>query len=459
MIELRPYQKTIIEDIRAQFRSGVRSVLAVAPTGSGKTVCFAHITHGAIAKGNRVMILAHRIELVDQISAALAAFDVPHGFIAAGYQRKPGAPVQVASVQTLARRLQSTPAPDLLVIDEAHHATARNTIGTILGHYSKAKVLGVTATPLRLSGEGLDECFQSLVVGPSIADLIDIGALCSVKVYAPPGIDATGLKMTRGDYSVRDLMGIADRPTITGDVLDHYRRLAIGLPAVAFCVSVEHARHVAARFTDSGISAAHIDGGMDTDLRRNIIGAFRNGTIKVLTSCDLISEGFDCPGIVAGIFLRPTASLGLYMQQVGRCLRPAPGKQHAIILDHAGNVGRHGLPTATREWSLEGSGCRDSGPADEPAVSIRVCPRCFAAERAGRAACSNCGAPYPVAARKVEQVKGNLEEVTDARRQDRQAQGAARSIHALTELGRMRGYRNPAAWARYVIAGRAAKGR
>lgn len=458
MIILRPYQQTMIEGIRAAFRAGSQSVLAVAPTGSGKTVCFAHITHGAMAKGRRVMILAHRIELIDQISDALKAFDVPHGFIAANYPRSPRMPVQVASVQTLARRLAAVIAPDLIVIDEAHHATEKNTLGSILKHFPRARVLGVTATPLRLSGEGLGECFQSLVIGPSVQELIDIGALSKVKVYAPPTIDASGLRITRGDYSTRDLIGIADKPTITGDVLDHYRRLACGLPAVAFCVSIDHARHVSAQFQAAGISSAHIDGGMDTSLRRGIIGAFRNGQIKVLTSCEIVSEGFDCPGIVAGLLLRPTASLGLYMQQVGRCLRPAPGKPHAVILDHAGNTGRHGLPTEDRRWSLAGTERSQRGAADEPVISVRVCPRCFGAERAGRATCSNCGAAYPVAARKVAHVNGNLEEITHASR-SRKEQGTARSLAALVELGKLRGYRNPSAWARHVLAGRSSRGR
>lgn len=458
MIELRPYQQVMVDGIRAEYRSGARAVLAVAPTGSGKTVTFAFVTHGALAKGHRVMILAHRIELVDQISETLKAFDVQHGFIAANYPRSPRLPVQVASVQTLARRLAQTPEPDLVVIDEAHHATARNTLGTVLRHFPRARVLGVTATPLRLSGEGLGECFQRMVIGPSVQEMIDLGALSQVKVYAPPTIDASGLRLTRGDFAMADLAGIADKPTITGDVLDHYRRLACGLPAVAFCVSVEHARHVAQQFTEAGISSAHIDGGMDSALRRGVVQSFRRGQIKVMTSCELVSEGFDCPGIVAGLLLRPTASLGLYMQQVGRCLRPAPGKAHAIILDHAGNTRRHGLPTEAREWSLTGTERSQRKAPDEDAMSVRVCPRCFAAERSGRSHCSNCGAAYPIAARKVAHVNGELEEVTEPS-DGRREQGAARSLAALVELGKLRGYRNPGAWAQHVMAGRSAKGR
>lgn len=457
MIQLRPYQQTLIDGIRAQYRAGTRSVLAVAPTGAGKTVCFAYITQGAAAKGNRVLIMAHRVELIDQISDALKAFGVKHGFVAANYPSSPRTPVQVASIQTLIRRIPQCIPPDLIIVDEAHHATAKNTIGQILRAWPSARVLGVTATPLRLSGEGLGECFSAMVLGPTVAQLIDSGSLSPVRVYAPPTVDLGSLRISRGDFVTAELSQTMDKPKITGDAVDHYKRLAHGVAAVAFCVSVEHARHVAAQFTEAGFPSVHVDGGMDRHIRRAIIQEFRYGKIKVLTSCDLISEGFDCPGIVCGIMLRPTASLGLYMQQVGRCLRLAPGKQHAIILDHAGNTRRHGLPTEDREWSLEGVERSKRRTADEPVISVRVCPNCFGAEKAGRPACSNCGTPYPIAARKIAEVEGELEEVQATER--RKEQGRATDLAALTELGKMRGYKSPHMWAQHVLQGRKRKGK
>lgn len=453
---LRPYQQALADGIRAQFRRH-RSVLAVAPTGSGKTVLFSYITHGAVAKGNSVMILAHRIELIDQISGTLKDFGVRHGFIAAGYPRA-RLPVQVASTATLARRLDGVPAPSLIIIDEAHHATAKNTIGKILAHFHKSRVLGVTATPCRLSGEGLEECFSAMVLGPSIQELVDMGALSPARVFAPPSVNLDSISVRGGDYAQDQLAREMDKPKITGDAVDHYKKHCPDAPAVAFCVSVDHARHVAAQFTQSGIPSSHIDGGMDRELRRIVIQEFKDGKVKVLTSCDLISEGFDCPGIVAGILLRPTASLGLYMQQVGRCLRPYAGKREAIILDHAGNTGRHGLPTEAREWSLAGREQSQRRAKAEPSISVRICPSCFAAERPGRTHCGQCNAPYPVNPRAVQEVSGELEEVTEAR-SARKEQGQARDLAALTELGKMRGYRNPRAWAEHVIRGRKAKGR
>jgi superfamily II DNA or RNA helicase len=459
---LRPYQEDAITRVRAAFREA-RRVLLVMPTGAGKTVCFAYVTHGAMRRGNRVLILAHRQELVDQISSALKSFDVDHGFIAAGYYERPRAMVQVGSTASVVRRLQRTVPPDLIVIDEAHHTTRKNTLGQILSAFPKARVLGVTATPVRLSGEGLGEVFERMVIGPTTQELMDLGALCPVRVYAPPGIDTSSLHMRAGDFAVAELIAAADKPKITGDAVDHYTRLARGRLGVAFCVSIDHAQHVAAQFTDAGYVAVRIDGAMDHMERRRIVAAFRERKIDVITSCDLISEGFDLPAIECGISLRPTASAGLWLQQVGRCLRTADGKSDAIILDHAGNTLRHGLPTEPREWTLDGRERRSKRAASDGAVSVRVCSTCFAASPSGVTVCRSCGHPFPLQARKVDRVDGELQEITSARiftpeqRAARQEQGRATDMRKLIELGTMRGYKDPAAWARHIIDARMAK--
>lgn len=459
---LFPDQQIFVDGIRDAFRAH-RTVLGVAPTGFGKTVTFAYIAKGAEKKGRRVLVLAHRQELLDQISDALARFYIRHGFIAAGYPSDTRAMVQVGSTQTVVRRTAQMQRPDLIVVDEAHHATKKNTLGQVLAAFPKAHVLGVTATPVRLSGEGMGEVFGSMVLGPSTADLIDAGRLAPVKVYAPPGIDTSGLHMRGGDYAVGELVAAADKPQITGDAVDHYRRLADGKRAVAFCISVEHAQHVANAFCAAGYSAVRIDGGMERHERRRIVEAFRQGEVSVLTSCDLVSEGFDLPAIECGISLRPTASTGLWLQQVGRCLRIAPGKSHAIVLDHAGNTLRHGLPTEPRDWSLDGrepAGKRDT--AERP-ISVRVCSVCFSANRAGVSVCGSCGHPFPVQSRKVASVEGELQEITAVRvlspeqSRAKQEQGTAQSLQALIELAKMRGYKAPERWAQYVYEGRQAK--
>jgi len=303
-----------------------------------------------------------------------------------------------------------------------------------------------------------------MVVGPTVAELIEVGALVAPEVYAPPTVDTSSLHTRAGDFIAAEVSGLMDSPKITGDAVEHYARLARGLPFICFTASVEHARHVADDFTKAGFPCLHVDGGMDRMQRRRIVNDYKEGRLLGLASCELVSEGFDVPGIHCGISLRPTQSLTLWLQQVGRCLRTAPGKERAIILDHAGNTLRHGLPTELREWTLEGREQAAGKRAASDSISVRVCPSCFAAGRAGRPNCPSCGAPYPVAARKVEAVEGTLEKVeaTHVRRQATpmmREQGRARDMQALVELGKMRRYRDPVAWATAIINAREKKRR
>lgn len=351
MIELRPYQQRFIESIREAFRAH-RRVIAVAPTGSGKTVCFAYITAGAAAKRNRVIIVAHRVEIVDQISRALDAMGIRHGRIQTGHAMTDD-PVQVAMVITLGKRLDHMQEPALLVVDEAHHAAAGSWT-KITGAWQRVKILGVTATPARNDGRGLGEHFDDMVLGPTPAELIEGGFLARYTYLAPPErADLSAIKTRGGDFAIDQLAEAMDQAVITGDSVQHYRDHLDGRPAIAFCVTVEHAEHVAAQFRATGYRAASVDGAMDRAERRDRIAAIGDGRLNVLTSCDLISEGTDIPAVAGAILLRPTQSLPLFLQQVGRVLRPKSDGSAAVILDHVGNVHRHGVPDAPREWSLD----------------------------------------------------------------------------------------------------------
>jgi DNA repair protein RadD len=455
-LTLRPYQATLIERTRANFLVGKRSQLLVLPTGGGKTVCFSYMAGRAVEKNLRVWILAHRVELLDQISKTLRQFGVPHGVVAPGYLGDRRQPVQVASVFTLARRLDRYDAPDLIIVDEAHHAITDSTWGRVITAFPNAKLLGVTATPIRLSGEGLGDLFQSMVVGPTMRDLIEQGALSPYRLFAPAGVDLSGVHTRMGDFVRGEIAAAMDKPSITGDAVKHYQKLAPGRRAVAFCVSVEHAVHVAEQFRAAGISAQAIDGGMDRGLRASVLAEFSAGRIQVLASCDLISEGFDVPAIEAAILLRPTQSLGLYLQQVGRALRTFPGKDEAIILDHAGNVKRHGLPDEDRVWSLEGAPKKKG--AQKSDVPVKTCGACFATVHSAATHCS-CGFEFPVQRREVEHVEGELQEIdlATAVRRRRQEQGRAQTEADLVAIGRSRGMKRPELWARHVLRARAAK--
>jgi DNA repair protein RadD len=358
-VPLRDYQRDGVAQIRDALRR-VRRVVYALPTGGGKSYVFAYVVAGAVAKKRRALVLAHRAEILDQISAVLTRIGVPHGRVQPGHPAT-NHPVQVGSVMTVARRLATLPAPDLIVVDEAHHAVA-SSWARITEAWPGAYVLGVTATPTRLDGRGLRDAFDEMVEGPDVRALIDAGWLAEYSYYAPRlAVDLSGLRIVAGDYLPHDLAARLDRPTITGDAIAHYRRHLGGRTAIAFCCTVAHAEHVACDFRAAGIPAASIDGAMRPGERAALVEMLRCGAIRVLTSCDLISEGFDAPAVGGAILLRPTASLALHRQQIGRCLRPKGDGSRAVILDHVGNVDRHGLPDAPLRWTLDG---RRSANAD-----------------------------------------------------------------------------------------------
>jgi superfamily II DNA or RNA helicase len=402
MMNLRPYQQQLINDIRLQYQLGHKSVLAVLPTGGGKTVCFSYIAEQASRKGNRVLVLVHRQELLDQASRAMP---MPHGRISAGRSMDLSYAVQIASVQTVARRLHLLPRDffQLLVVDEAHHTTA-GTWAKVIEHFHAAKLLGVTATPIRSDGRGLGQHYQAMVQGPTAQQLTEQGFLAPAKVLAPPGFDSTGLRKRMGDFDTKEAEQRVG--TIMGDCLGHYRKHLPGQTAIAFCCSVAHAEAVAALFQSAGIAAASIDGTMDTAQRQQLLSELGTGSLKVLTSCALIGEGVDVPSVGGCILLRPTASVALHLQMIGRCLRPQPGKR-AVVLDHVGNTLRLGHHLEERDWTLDGAAKRDR----EQAPSVKVCPQCFAAMASQAKQCGECGHTFAAEARELQQVDGELVEL------------------------------------------------
>lgn len=459
---LRPYQQQCIAGLRQSFARGHHSPLLVSPTGSGKTRMFAYLIARLAESGKRSAVLVHRDELVDQVSGALSDVDVRHGFVAAGRAYDKRLPAHVASVQTLVRRLDRAAAPDYVICDEAHHCIGASTWGRIVAEWRavnpKLRLIGVTATPERLSGEGLGEVFDDMILGPTARELIDAGFLSPYRLFAPAQqLDLSGVSRRAGDFAKGELAAAVDKPAIIGDAVWHYRRTMNGAPAVVFCCSLAHAEHVVEQFRASGFRAAQVDGKMERGMRRALVQEFGRGALNVLVSVDVISEGFDVPGIVGAILLRPTQSLALYLQQVGRALRIAPGKDSAIILDHVGNTARHGMPDDEREWSLVGR--EESRRTKAGEAACRQCEKCFAVSPAAAAKCRECGEAFAVKPREIEQVDGTLSEVDvqAARRQAARDQAQAESLDALVELGRMRGYKNPRAWAEHVWSARARK--
>ncbi len=452
---LRPRQQKAIADLRAAYAAGYKAPTLCAPTGSGKTFIAAEIIRSAIAKGGTVWFLAHLREILDDTSRRLRAAEIPHGFIMAGMPRNPFQPVQVVSVQTAVRR-PVVKQPSLIIIDEAHLCVA-DTYRKVVQEAGNPRLLLLTATPTRLDGRGLGEVSDLIIPTCSTADLIAEGLLSPIRYYAPTKPDLANVRSRGGDFALDQLAEAVDRPSIIGDAVAHYRKYAHGRRAVAFCVNIAHAEHTAAAFTAAGYRAVAISGNSTREERTAALTGLRQGTIDIVCNCALWVAGVDCPEIGCVILLRPTKSLTMYLQSVGRGLRIAPGKPDLIVLDHASCVFTHGLPQDPREWSLDAKPKR-KGSTDAP--SVRECPECFACHEPAPV-CPACGHVYQSDAvqRGPEQVDGQLVEVDEAalRRERNREQAGAQTLEQLIEIGRRRGMKSPHGWARHVLAARQRK--
>lgn len=469
-ITLRPDQELDVARLRSAYAAGYHSPLLVRATGTGKSYIFCYITGKLVEVKKRVVVMVHRDELIQQISESLDNMGIRHGLIASGalYDRRLLA--HVASVQTLARRLDRVEVPDYVVIDEAHHSVAA-TWAKILAYWREKnpalRVFGTTATPELLSGVGLGAQFDEMIVGLQTREGIETGVLAPYRLFAShQAVDLSGVHMVAGDYNRKELGVAVNKPAIVGSVIGEYSKLLNGAPSVAFCVSIEHAQTVAENFRAAGFRSACVDGTMHKTDRRQVMRDFAQGQLNVLTSAELVSEGVDVKGLVGALLLRPTQSLAMYLQQVGRTLRTAPGKDAAVILDHVGNTSRHGMPCDPREWSLLGRAERRK-KGDEENVACRQCVPyenaekkmvggCYAVSPAAADKCRECKVPFQVRARKIEEVAGSLSEVEIAkmRREAMRAQAAAETLEDLIRLGTSRGFKAPDRWAAHIIKAR-----
>lgn len=458
-IQLRDYQDIVFGETRALVAKGERSVLIQMSTGAGKTAVGAHILKRAVERGAHTHFWVHRRELVRQSILAMDKAGVPCGIIAAGFPPNPTAPVQIGMIQSIGRRVDRIAPPNLIIVDECHHA-ASTTLSALINHYNDAVILGLTATPWRLDGSGLRPWFKNMVCGPTTSELIRMGWLSDYRLFGPTRpVDLSGVQVVAGDYNKKQLAERMKTSQVTGDAVKHYQDHIPGKRALAFLWSIEASIELAARFNAAGIPAVHVDGETPDAIRDMAMKAFADGTIKVLCNVDIVSEGFDVPACDAIFLLRPTKSLTLFLQQVGRGLRPSEGKQHCYIFDHANNVigNHHGLPDDDREWSLDGRKKRAKSD-DSDAPLHRMCPRCKEVSRLSVRICP-CGYKL-VMERELEIDKdANLAEVDrDAVRRERLAmQGQAQTLEALTAIGKRQGHRHPDLWAKHVLRAREEK--
>lgn len=443
-MNLRDYQDKIICDIKEQFKLNYKKICVCSPCGSGKTLVMAYMARTAVLRGKRTIFLVHRRELITQASRTLTEYGIPHGI-----NGRTNDLIQIASVQTVARRLSKIGIPDLVILDECHHATA-STWKKCLEYWSQAYVVGLTATPARLNGQGLGDVFEVMVIGPTARELILQGHLTDYKYYAPPQVaDFEGVKITMGDFDGGEIEIRVNKQKVIGDAISHYVKYASGKMAIAYCASVAHSQNTADAFNAQGIRAKHIDGTTPASERDKAIEDFRQGRITILCNVDLIGEGFDCPSMDCVILLRPTQSLTLFIQQACRPLRPDRNNifKSGIILDHVGNVFRHGLPDAVHEWSLEGVSKRKK--SEGGSVGVRVCLGCYMAIKPAPV-CPHCSYEFQMSPRQLAVENGTLEEFNAAiaaaeaedKKQARITVGRARTIADLQEIARERGYKS-----------------
>lgn len=434
-INLYPYQENIVRNTRQSYVDGYQAPCVVAPCGAGKSVIISHIARMTTHKGNRVLFLVHRKELIDQIKDTFRRSEVNLHYVHFGM------------VQTVARRLDRIKKPDLIITDENHHGLAKS-YRKIYDHFSDVLRLGFTATPIRMNGSGLGDVNDILIEEVDASWLIENRYLSPYKYYAPKLIDTTKLKLNSlQEFSSTSMDDALNDRTIYGDVIRHYRKLADGEQAIAYCHNVESSKLTAEQFNRSGIKAVHLDGKTPKIERDQIIRRFRNRDIQVITNCDIIGEGFDVPDCSTVIMLRPTQSLSLFIQQSMRGMRYRPGKVSTII-DHVGNVQRHGLPDDKREWSLKGR----KKSSSEPEVKIKQCENCFAVYPSAESKCPECGYKPEVKEVKDYEVDESteLEEVRKNEfkvKLDFREPEDCRNMKELYELAKNRGYKK--GWAFY----------
>lgn len=458
-ITLRSYQEKAVNEVREAFMEGHDAVLLQLPTGGGKTLTAGYILGAAADKGNSGWFICNRVELVEQTALAFdrLGLDGEYGIIAAGFTPNPRATLQICSVDTLKSRLKKPEEarkfrfPKLRVWDECRSVGSAGwtAVYNRLKEEAGGMDLGLDATPTRLDGKGLDTYFSKLVQGPSYSELKNLGSLVPFEVYGPGAPDLSGVKLKGGEYDQDQVESIFDKPQLVGDVVRHYLELGQRKQGITFAVSRKHSEHLAESYRASGIRAVHVDGETDKYERKRIINAYRRREIDVLCNVDLFTAGFDAPGVEVITMVRPTMSLPVYLQQAGRGSRPEPsiGKDRCILLDHAGNWFRHGLPDADRTWSLAGRTAKERRAAiEEASDSVRQCTECYFTFDASKPSCPKCKAQATSTPREVKQVEGELRriEAEEAERVKQQRHAEVKNARTLDDLKRIereRGYK------------------
>lgn len=444
---LYPDQEESINKLRDSMRRHKR-VLLRGETGSGKSVMAAYMISGCLEKKVPCAFVVPRKELLSQMSETFDSFDIPHSFVASGNPFNPKSLVHLCTIGTLCNRIDRIN-PKIIFIDEAHYGSGQ--LDKIISRERKYSgwVIGLSATPEKANGDGLDRWYDDMVEGKNIRDLIDLKRLSDYRYFAPSKPDLSSIKIVDGEYSKSQLSGfMEENRVLTGDAVRHYKQNALGKLNMTFCTSIKHSQEVADTFRNAGIPSVHMDGETPENERRKIARAFARHEIINLCSVDLVLFGYDlasASGIKSACVesisdLRPTKSRPLQRQKIGRALRYKDSP--AIILDHAANSDVHGLPDDNIEWSLSGRKKKKRSNSEKAPPTVQ-CMRCFHVFRPAPV-CPECGMVREIKGRDVEEVDGELEEIRERNiaKIKRMEVGKARTMDQLKTIARERGYKS-----------------
>lgn len=425
MFELRQDQHEVRHKVNAALREGCKSLIVQAATGWGKTVWAADYIKRCVDVNKKVLVLVSTRELTKQWSEKLSAVGLSYGELHGIYMAETeerelleqfsNLPVVIASKDThhVRRRNRSFIKADLVIVDEAHLSTTKT---WHLDHYMEtdARIIGLTATPARKNGKGLGEFFDLIIPAPSIKQLTNMKLLADAKYYAPAPIDYLDLGSVpkrAGDYAPTELGKRMQNPRYVGDLVLHWQKFAQGRPTLIFCVDVKASKMTRDKFEEAGIACGHLDGKTPKEEREETLAKFRSGELQILTNCQLFCYGLDIPEISCVVMARPTLSITMHLQMLGRGLRTAPGKDHLLVLDHAGNIHTHGFADEKRKWTLQNGGepleMTYSNVKEIQKITCAACAHIYHPQPE----CPNCGHRYEIQGRDVRWVHGILEPI------------------------------------------------